>query len=524
MNSNLLPLAVFVPLVAGTILLACRRIPSGFAKGLATFSVLFPCVAAVLLWCGFDATAGKDGFNYVSTLPIGISSFGISLKLGLSGLSAPLFTMAAIVGLAAGIQAMGTQVERAHKYLGLILFMLSGLLGLFASMDAIFFYFFHEFALIPTFILMLGWGGHGRRSTAIFMAVYLTAGAMISLAGLISLYVATGAQSFDIIALRDAAIALDAGTQSKLFGFLLFGFGILVSLFPFHSWAPEGYSTAPSPVSMLHAGVLKKFGLFGLIQIGAFILPEGLKSWAPWMIGLGLGNIVLLGAVTMVQRDLKLLVSWSSVAHMGACFLGIAAYASGAVTGLGGVAMMMFAHGLSVAVLFVLTQAVYKRTGTFTISDMGGLATKAPVLAGFFVAATMASIGLPGFANFWGELTIFASLAHTVKTCPWLLVGAISGIIISAIYGLRAVSGVFFGPEGETVKDKSIADISRAERLAAGLLFIALIAVGLFPSLLAGPVNAALKHFRSTAPVRVEIAAPGSTASAGAPNAAPNLR
>lgn len=509
MNSNLLPLAVFIPLFAGVILLAGRRLPSGFAKGLATFAFLFPAVAAVLLWSGFDATAGKDGFNYVSELPVGIPAFGISLKLGLSGLSAPLFAMAAIVGLAAGIQAMSTQVERENKYLGLILFMLSGLLGLFASMDAIFFYFFHEFALIPTFILMLGWGGHGRRSTALFMAVYLTAGAMLSLVGLISLHVTTGAQSFDIIALRDAAAGLDAGAQSKLFGFLLFGFGILVSLFPFHSWAPEGYSTAPSPVSMLHAGVLKKFGLFGLIQIGAFILPEGLKAWAPWMIGLGLGNVVLLGAVTMVQRDLKLLVSWSSVAHMGACFIGIAAYASGAVTGLGGVVMMMFAHGLSVALLFVLTQAVYKRTGTFAIGDMGGLATKAPVLAGFFVAATMASIGLPGFANFWGELTIFASLAKHVETCPWILVGAISGIIISAIYGLRAASGVFFGPEGETVKDKGVADIAPAERATAGLLLLALVAVGVFPALLAGPVNAALSHFKSTAPVRVEIAAPG---------------
>lgn len=501
MNSLLLPLAIFVPLVAGTFLmLAGRNVPVGVGKAFATFSFLFPALAGLLLWCGFDPAATEHGFNYVTTLPVGIQALGIHLTLGLNGLSMPLFAMAGIVGLAAGIQAISQEVEQPNRYLGLILFMLSGLLGLFASMDVAFLYFFHEFAFLPTFLLMLRWGGHGRYGTAVFMAVYLTLGAMISLAGIIYLHNTTGAGSFNILDLRDAAAGLDAGTQKTIFGFLLFGFGTLVSLFPFHSWAPEGYSVAPSPVSMLHAGVLKKFGLFGLIQVGAFVLPEGLKAWAPTMFWLGLGNIVLLGLVTMVQRDLKLLVSWSSVAHMGACFLGIAAYASGALTGLGGVAVMMFAHGLSVALLFVLTQAVYKRTGTFTMADMGGLAAKTPVLAGLFVAATMASLGLPGFANFWGELTIFASLAHLVNTHPWVLAAALTGIIISAIYGLRAVAAVFFGPEGKEVKDKTLADIAPAERLAAGVLLAALMTVGFWPKFVTAPVNDALNRFKLTAP------------------------
>lgn len=512
MNSLLLTLAVFVPLVAGTILLAGRRLPASLVKAIAAFAFLFPALAGVLLWHGFNPQATPEGFDYVNTLPVGIQSLGITLKFGLSGISAPLFAMAGIVGLAAGIQALAGKVEQESNYLGLLLFMLSGLLGLFASMDAVFFYFFHEFALIPTFILMLRWGGHGRRSAAIFMAVYLTVGAMLSLAGIISLNIHSGANSFDIIELKRAAAALPPETQKTIFGILLFGFGILVSLFPFHSWAPEGYAAAPSPVSMLHAGVLKKFGLFGLLQIGAFILPEGLRAWENWILWLGLGNIVLLGLVTMVQRDLKLLVSWSSVAHMGACFLGLAAYSSGAVTGLGALAVMMFAHGLSVALLFVLSQAVYKRTGTFAMAEMGGLGVKTPVLAGLFVAATMASVGLPGFANFWGELGIFASLAYKLPEHPLILAAAISGVVISAIYGLRAVAAVFFGPEGEAVKDKEIADIAPAERLAAGVLLAALLAVGLFPRLVSEPVNAALSHFAKT------------PAAVAAPAVAANLR
>lgn len=499
MNPNLLSTAIFVPLFAGVILLVGRRLPKALARALAIFAFVFPAVAALLLWSEYDPAAGESGYNFVTTLPVGVAALGISLKLGLSGLAVPLFAMAALVGLAAGIQAISGKVERENAYLGLILFMLSGLLGLFASMDAIFFYFFHEFALIPTLILILGWGGHGRRGAAVFMTVFLTLGAMISLGGIITLYIATGAQSFDILALRAAATGLDADTQSLIFGLLFFGFGILVSLFPFHSWAPEGYTAAPSPVSMLHAGVLKKFGLFGLIQIGAFILPEGLAAWSGWMIALGLANIVLLGLVTMVQRDLKLLVSWSSVAHMGACFLGIAAFATGAVTGLGGVVMMMFAHGLSVALLFVLTQSVFKRTGTFTLADLGGLAKKTPVLAALFVAATMASIGLPGFANFWGELTIFASLIPYLHESPWIVVAALTGIVISAIYGLRAVAAVFFGNEGEAVKDKAIADIGCTERATAIVLLAALLTIGVYPALLTKPVDASLALFKSTA-------------------------
>lgn len=512
MNPLLLPTAIFVPLVAGMILILLgSRTPGRLVRSLAWVGFLFPAIAGLLLWYGFDAAATPAGFDYVQHLPVGIPRLGIRLSLGLNGLSAPLFAMAGVVGLAAGIQAITHEVERHGRYLGLILFMLSGLLGLFASMDVAFFYFFHEFAFIPTFLLMLRWGGHGRYGTSVFMAVYLTLGAMISLAGILCLYAATGAVSFNLLQLKDLAASLDAGTQKTIFGFLLFGLGTLVSLFPFHSWAPEGYSVAPAPVSMLHAGVLKKFGLFGLIQIGAFVLPEGLKAWAPWILWLGLGNIVLLGLVTMVQRDLKLLVSWSSVAHMGACFLGIGAYASGAVTGLGGVAVMMFAHGLSVALLFVLTQAVFKRTGTFDIAKMGGLGVKTPVLAALFVAATMASVGLPGFANFWGELTIFVSLANLVKTQPWALVAALTGIIISAIYGLRAVAAVFFGPEGETVKDRTLADISPAERLAAGVTLALLVAVGFWPRLVTAPVDDAISRFRA-APA--PAAAPAATLAA----------
>ncbi len=222
---------------------------------------------------------------------------------------------------------------------------------------------------------------------------------------------------------------------------------------------------------MLHAGVLKKFGLYGLIQLGALALSAGLVEWQNWIIWLALGNILLIGLITMTQKDLKQMISYSSVMHMGPLFLGIAAFAisGGNAAGIGGAVVLMFAHGLSVALLFHLGQAVYDRTGTFEMQKMGGIATKAPVLAAFFVAATMASIGLPGFANFWGELTIFTSLAQIQPA--WLLGAIVLSIVISAVYGLRAVAKIFYGKNTGLAlseeKFEAVRDISLRERVPA---------------------------------------------------------
>ena len=501
MNSaNLLQTAVAAPLVASVLLFLAKSAPLAARKAIALVGFALPCAIAIALFCLFSgAKDTATGYAFFSECPwIGVESLGVGLKLGLNGISLPLFVMAAVVGLAAGWRALATKdAKMPTLYYATLLFIETGLLGLFASVDVFAFYIFHEFALIPTFIAILVWGGCARKNAAITMAVYLTLGAMISLAGLIAFYVNLDAGvPFDFIAIKNALVSFDAGTQSTLFALLLFGFGILVSLFPFHSWAPDTYSAAPTPVSMLHAGVLKKFGLYGLIQLGAAFLPLGLAGWSNWILALALGNVLVIGLITMVQRDLKHMVSYSSVAHMGPIFLGIAAFAfsGGEVTGLGAAVMMMFAHGLSVALMFHLTQSVADRTGTLDMPSMGGLASRAPVLAGFFVAATMASVGLPGFANFWGELSIFVSLASLRPF--WLVALVVASIVISAIYGLRAVARVFYGkPNAETLppeKFDAIRDITPAERVPALLLFAALVAVGFVPSLVTDELNPAL--------------------------------
>ncbi len=489
-NAQLLQLAIATPLVAAVII-ACG-LPKRFAVKLAVVAFTAPVLLALWLWAQFPAVDAHT-YSFLSTTYTGLGGLGITLKLGLNGISLPMFLLAAIVGLAAGLYALRSGAERLKLYLVLLLIMHGGLLGVFASVDIFFFYFFHELALIPTFVMIGIWGGRDRSYAAMKLTIYLTAGAMLSLLGLIALYVKSGANSFDLIELKDAiaAHALAGHTQTWIAGLLLLGFGTLVSLWPLHTWAPLGYGAAPSSAAMLHAGVLKKFGLYGLIQIALPLLPLGLQHWA-WKLALlaGLGNVLVVGFVTMAQRDLKHMLGYSSVMHMGYCFLGLAALST---VGTGGVVFLMVAHGLSVALLFLLATSIHHRTHTFDLTEMGGLAQKTPVLAAFFVAATMAGIGLPGFANFWGELTIFVALW---KFSPGLTAVAISGVVISAIYGLRAAARVFFGPPSEALQrvhaQHPPADLDWREKLPALLLLAALLFFGFYPKAISQPVDQAL--------------------------------
>jgi len=482
--------AILAPLCAGVVLLFGGRFNIVTLRAVGAFGFGWPLIIGLLLYSLFQPSLTGE-YNFEMRLPTGLEGVGIFLHLGLNGISMPLFLLAGTVGFAAGLYAMYSQAERLHLYLALLLFMLGGLMGTFASVDVFFFYFFHEFALIPTFIMIGVWGGAGKRSAAIEMTIYLTLGALLSLLGLIALYVKSGAPSFSLLELRNYLVAqpLSETIQSNVFALLLFGFGILVSLFPFHSWAPKGYAVAPSGAAMLHAGVLKKFGLYGLLQIAAPLLPSGAAHWFPWIVWLALGNILIIGLVTMAQKDLKMMLGYSSVMHMGYAFLGIATFS---VVGMGGALLMMVAHGLSVALLFMLATCIYHRSGTFDMSAMGGLATKAPVLSACFVAAIMASVGLPGFGNFWGEFTIFTALAQADLT-RWIVAPAAVGIIISAIYGLRAVANIFFGKPQQAFVERlssgEIVDLRGFEKLPTAILIVALVLIGLFPRLFSDYAN-----------------------------------
>ena len=382
MLSHLLLLSIVAPLAAAAVV--ASGLPARVAKVVAALGFAVPALIALHVWYHFPAGAGA-GYEFLQAYNTGLQNLGIKLTLGLNGIALPLFVLAGLVGLAAGLYAIQSGAERLKTYLALLLVMQAGLMGVFASVDIFFFYFFHELALIPTFIMVGIWGGKDRGYAAMKMTIYLTVGAMLSLLGLIAIYYKSGAESFDLITLRATLLegGIKAGTQNHIFGLLMFGFGILVSLWPLHTWAPLGYGAAPSSAAMLHAGVLKKFGLYGLVQIAVPLLPLGAAHWATPLAWLAVaGNLLVIGFVTIAQRDLKQMVGYSSVMHMGYAFLGVATLSA---VGAGGVVLMMVAHGFSVALLFLLSTSVYHRTQTFDLTEMGGLAQKAPVLAAFFV-------------------------------------------------------------------------------------------------------------------------------------------
>ncbi|QTN31731.1 NADH-quinone oxidoreductase subunit M [Akkermansiaceae bacterium] len=422
------------------------------------------------------------------SLPV-LEKPAIHLAFGyIDGMSLVMVALSVIVTLAA-VMSGKAPAGSEKLYYGSSLLISAGALGAFASTDLFFFYAFHELALIPTF-LMIGILGRGdRRGIAWKITIYLGLGSLVLLAGLVWLASLTG--TFDLREMQNAAGTIGPAAQKGIAALLIVGFGTLVSLFPFHSWAAPAYASAPAPTAMLHAGVLKKFGLYGMLRIAIPLVPEGLQAWLTPLLVLLLGNILWVGLVTISQKRLDTLLGNSSVMHMGYIFLAIAALIAAPdsnTLALPAAVVLMFAHGVSIALLFGLADRIERSTGSLDLADMGGLAKSAPGMAFLFGIAAMASIGLPGLANFSGEVLVFLSAfenyvpANGLGPVQIACILAIWGVVISAVYMLRAYRNIFQGP---TVKStENAADLTLADHIPAVLLITALLAVGCYPNLL----------------------------------------
>jgi NADH-quinone oxidoreductase subunit M len=357
---------------------------------------------------------------------------------------------------------------------------------------------------------MIGvWGRGEEKNYATYqITIYLSLGALIALIGLVGLYVQSGAGTFDIPALMRhlREHPLSNGTQGFLFPLLLFGFGILVSLWPFHSWAPLGYASAPSATAMLHAGVLKKFGLYGLIRVALPLMPHAAQSWMKIIALLALGNLLHCGWVAMRQKDFNWLVGYSSVAHMGFVFLGIASLTS---VGITGAVLVMIAHGLLAALTFGLSGYLYQQTGTLQMDRLGGLLKTLPFIGAGLMMAAFAGCGLPGFANFAGEIT---TLFGAWKVFPGITMAACWGaLIIGALYLLRAVRQMLQGPA--RAEWAGLKDANTWRQIPFLILLAALLIFGFFPRLLADKIS----------PVAQQVAALASGRGIGEPVIIPAL-
>jgi NADH-quinone oxidoreductase subunit M len=309
------------------------------------------------------------------------------------------------------------------------------------------------------------------------MTIYLTLGAVVALTGLLWLYAASGAQTFDLVTLQHhfAGTPLDPSLQRVIFPLLAVGFGVIAPIWPLHSWSPIGHAAAPSAVSMLHAGVLMKLGSYAILRLAVGLLPEGAQMWLPWLASLCVMNIIYGGFVAMAQKDLKLIIGYSSSSHMGYVLLGIACLTP---LSLDGAVMLMFAHGLMTALAFALIGHVYDQTHTRWLPDLGGLAHQVPFIAGCGVAAAMASIGLPGFANFIAELLVFLG---GWDRYPVQTVFGVFGVVITAVYMLRVVRGTFFGESKRAFEHHVYDATTPLARLPYVVLILALLLTGSWP-------------------------------------------
>jgi NADH-quinone oxidoreductase subunit M len=468
---------IFCPIIAAILIMVGAP-----ARKTALGASVLTFAAALFLLASFGT--GERDFQHVTSFTIS-PEWRLSFTTGIDGLSLIMVLLATIVTLAA-VWFAGTIERYENAFYACLLFISGGAIGAFASIDLFFFYAFHELALIPTFLLIGIWGSGNRVAAAWKITIYLAIGSFILLLGLILLYqsVPVSSRSFDIRVLKTAAslgqIAPDA--QRHIYLLLLLGFGILVSLFPFHTWAPEAYASAPAPAAMLHAGVLKKFGLYGLLRLAIPLLPEGARHWTNLLLVLLLGNIIYVGLVTIAQKRLDWMLGYSSVMHMGYIFFGIA---SAGILGVTGAVVLMFAHGLSIALLFAIAGELRKRTGTLVFDELGGLARVMPFASLAFGFGVFAAIGLPGFANFAGEIMIFFGSFKNgwamdgVHIFQIATVLALWGVVISTVYMLRAYRKTFMGTMSEQWKE--LVEVRPALRVPVILLVGALLCYGFFP-------------------------------------------
>lgn len=435
------------------------------------------------VYCACHFTAGGGGFQFEQVAAWSGNAFlqdsgrgvpGIYYHVGLDGISLPLVLLAALVSFCA-VAVTPRTIDRGAEFFACVLVISLGVIGAFFSLDLFFLYIFHEFALVPAFLLIGIWGLGNRQFASFQLTLYLTLGSLVLLAGVIALGAACG--TFELPAITGSfRTGAEAHWPQAVFGCFLVGCGILVSLVPFHTWAPPGYASAPPAAAMLHAGVLKKFGLYVLLRVAWPLFPDVAQQWMPLLLGLVLAHVFYVGFVALAQKELGTMLAYSSIMHMGYLFLGLLAWNR---LGVSGLVFLMVAHGLSTALLFALYGEIARRTGEVRLAHLGGLAKAVPFLASVFVLGALAALGLPGLPNFTGELLIFfgAWEAHPVVTA-FVLWGA----VITAVFLLRAVRSVFFGPLPE--KFAGVDDIRGWDRAPYLLLAAAIVAVGVAPGLL----------------------------------------
>ena len=478
--SNILSVLIFFPLVAGIFGLLVNR-NSIRVYGIAVAAIEF--LLSLWLWFSYDAT--NAGMQFVERIPL-IEKFGISYYLGVDGISIFIIIMATLMTLI-GIIALSIKKDIKNLIITL-LFLEVAMIGVFAALDVILFYVFWEFSLVPMLYIIGAWGGEKRLYASVKFFVYTFAGSLIMLVGILYLaylyHEATGVWSFSLTDWY--AMILPVSVQKWLFWAFFAGFAIKVPMFPFHTWLPYAHGQAPTVGSVILAAVLLKMGTYGFVRFSLPLFPDASVSAILPVAIISIIMIIYTAMVAYAQKDIKQVIAYSSISHMGVIVLGTFAMN---VEGIAGSVFLMLSHGIVSGALFLLVGVIYDRKHTKLMSEFGGLAKPMPNFATIFVVITMASVGLPLTIGFIGE---YLSLAGFFKVSPAMTVLAGTSIIIGAVYMLSAVKKTFFGPVTKEENNK-LKDLDGKELTALIPLVAISIWLGVYPKPVLGPIDNSTK-------------------------------
>ncbi len=474
MDFPVLTSLIVAPLLGAVVvaLVPSRRSEVHLPLGIALSMI--PVALAGWLFVAFEKTAG---FQFAEFTEI-YSGWGVNWHLGVDGISLPLIVLTTIL-VPVSLAVSGAITDRTKLFVAMVLLLEAGMIGVFLALDLIVFFVFFELVLVPMYFIIGIWGSESRIYAAVKFFLYTAFGSALMLAGIIALGLgnlrATGSLTFDYVAIAEVGVAV--GSQWWLFLVFALAFAIKVPLFPFHTWLPDAHVQAPTAGSVLLAGVLLKLGTYGFLRFNLPLFPEATLDAVPWMAALAVVGVIYGAAVAIVQPDLKKLVAYSSVSHLGFIVLGTFALTR---QGLEGAVIQGVNHGLSTGALFLLVGMLYERRHTKKIADFGGLAKAAPLMAGFFLFMSFASIGLPGLNGFVGEFLI---LVGSYATLPVYAIVAATGVVLAAIYLLWAYQRVFTG-EPTSEDNAGMKDLKGVEVTVLSVLSILILVLGLYPRIL----------------------------------------
>lgn len=494
----ILSVITFLPFAAGLFILTLPANRKNEARATALAAAVIDLLLSAWVYIQY-LTQNMTGYQFIEKYSwIDIFPLKIALHFGVDGISAPLVLLTGIVMFTGVLISWGDDdphvmagiQDRPREFFAFLFLLAGGVFGVFVSLDLFMLFFFYEIAVFPMYLLIAIWGWvKTREYAAMKLTLYLFIGSVVALVGALAMYWAqyqnTGVLSFNMLEMENAGFS--ASFQNLWFLPVFLGFAVLGGIWPFHNWSPDGHVAAPTAVSMFHAGVLMKLGAFAALRVGIMLLPAGAKYWS-WLIMAFAGVAVVYGAyIAYVQTDLKYMIGFSSVSHMGLVVLGVSTLNE---TGLLGAGVQMVSHGVMTALFFAVTGMIYDRSHTRMIPELGGMAKIMPFAAIGFIIGGLVSMGMPGFSGFVAEFPIFMGVWKE----QWLVavVSSIS-IIITAAYIMINIRKVFFAPLPEKLEGH-VGDITVLDKVAIATLCLCMVAIGLFPSIMVPMVENGVRY------------------------------